>query len=194
MNENEYEYIKNSFTKVGENTNLEVNNLNVSCITSKNNKFELDADGNLTVNSIVAKGGLPNGGMSGDILDIVYPIGSIYLTLSANDPNAFFGGTWVQIAKGRTLVGVDTEQTEFEKVNKTGGEKNHVLTADEMPRHSHTIFGRVDRHQGSGEIFREPTEEGEGVANHTAVGNSGGSLAHNNLQPYLTCYIWNRTA
>ena len=37
---NEYDYITNAFTKKGENTNLEINNLNVSCITSKNNKFE----------------------------------------------------------------------------------------------------------------------------------------------------------
>lgn len=50
MNENEY--IVNSFTKKGDNVNLEIDNLNVSCITSKNNNFELDSEGNLTVKSI----------------------------------------------------------------------------------------------------------------------------------------------
>ena len=49
---NEYDYITNAFTKKGENTNLEINNLNVSCITSKNNKFELDSEGNLTVKTL----------------------------------------------------------------------------------------------------------------------------------------------
>ena len=52
---NNYDYITNAFTKDGDNTNLDVNNLNVSCITSKNNKFELDSSGNLTVQSINAK-------------------------------------------------------------------------------------------------------------------------------------------
>ena len=48
----EHDYIINSFTKEGENTNLEVNNLNATCITSKNNKFELDCNGNLSVKTI----------------------------------------------------------------------------------------------------------------------------------------------
>lgn len=48
------ENIENAFTKEGENLNLEVDNLNLSCITSKNNNFELDSNGNLVVNSITA--------------------------------------------------------------------------------------------------------------------------------------------
>lgn len=49
MNENDY--IINAFTKEGDNTNLELNNLNVGYITSKDNRFELDSEGNLTVKS-----------------------------------------------------------------------------------------------------------------------------------------------
>ena len=46
MNENEYDYIVNAFTKEEDQTNLEVNQLTVGCITSKNNHFELDQNGN----------------------------------------------------------------------------------------------------------------------------------------------------
>ena len=87
---NEYEYIVNAFTKEGENTNLEVNNLNVTCITSPNNNFELDSDGNLTVNSIHAVEGITS---FQDILDFIYPVGSIYLTTNLINPQVTFGGT-----------------------------------------------------------------------------------------------------
>ena len=51
---NNYDYIIQAFTRDGNNTNLEVNNLDVGCITSLNNNFELDSNGNLTVNTITA--------------------------------------------------------------------------------------------------------------------------------------------
>lgn len=70
---------------------------------------------------------------------VPYPIGAIYLSIDSTNPTKLFGGTWEQIAQGRTLVGVDTSQTEFNTVKKTGGEKTHTLTINEMPSHSHTI-------------------------------------------------------
>ena len=53
----DYDYIIDAFTKQGNNVNLEVDNLNVGCITSKNNTFDLDSAGNLTVNSITTQQG-----------------------------------------------------------------------------------------------------------------------------------------
>ena len=61
-----------------------------------------------------------------------YPIGAIYLSVSDTNPSQWFGGTWELIAQGRTLVGVDTTQTEFNTVKKIGGEKTHVLTVAEL--------------------------------------------------------------
>jgi len=52
-----------------------------------------------------------------------YPVGSIYLSVNTTNPSKWFGGTWEQIAKGRTLVGVDTNDTDFNTVKKTGGSK-----------------------------------------------------------------------
>ena len=116
----ELDYIKDSFTKTEDNVNLEVNNLNVSCITSKSNNFNLDSEGNLTVKSInVNEGALSN--LS--IVNLIYPIGSIYISINATNPSNVFGGVWEQFGSGRCLVGVDVEQTEFNIVEKTGGSK-----------------------------------------------------------------------
>lgn len=90
----EHDYIVNAFTKEGANTNLEVNNLNVGCITSKNNKFELDQEGNLTVKSIKAVDGIA---LNNAILSSIYPVGSIYMNVNSTNPGSLFGGVWEQL-------------------------------------------------------------------------------------------------
>ena len=76
----------------------------------------------------------------GVTLDSVYPVGSIYISVNDNfDPNKVFPGTWVSFGKGRTLVGVDTSDPEFQSSEDTGGEKTHVLTVDELPEHNHDV-------------------------------------------------------
>ena len=72
--------------------------------------------------------------------DQIYPVGSIYITANATNPSVLFGGTWEQL-KGKFLVGVDSSDTDFETSGKTGGEKTHTLTIDEMPSHNHKIYG-----------------------------------------------------
>lgn len=132
-----------------------------------------------------------------ETIDMIYPVGSIYMSVNSTNPSTLFGGTWVEFGKGRTLVGVDTTQTEFDTVEKTGGEKTHTLTVSEMPTHTHNIRGRIDRYQGSGTVFREPYDpndiDGE-RDNNISTYSTGGSQSHNNLQPYITCYMWKRTA
>lgn len=125
-----------------------------------------------------------------------YPVGSIYLSITTTNPSTYFGGTWSQIAQGRTLVGVDTSQTEFKTVKKTGGEKAHTLTVNEMPSHSHstdpTLY-KIDYNYTKGVngfIGWADYSGGGAVVNN----KTGGGQAHNNLQPYYTCYIWLRTA
>ena len=86
-------------------------------------------------------------------------------------------------AAGRVAVGRDPLQPQFATLGQTGGEVTHQLTAQEMPKHSHTVFGRVDRRQGSGDIFRELTDSGFGTSNSESY-SAGGDYPHNNLQPY----------
>ena len=78
-----------------------------------------------------------------------YPIGSIYISYNNTNPGTLFGGTWESFGSGRTLVGINSSDTAFDTVGKTGGEKTHTLTVAEMPSHTHTFTGTAHRHEPS---------------------------------------------
>lgn len=143
-----------------------------------------------------------NGIYIDDILDRIYPVGSIYMsaTLSTTTQVAnALGGTWVAFGAGRVLVGVDATQTEFNTVLKTGGEKTHTLTETEMPSHSHSYCGLPAE---SADAWADPynrisyknTSNNPYPGTSGAINASGGGQAHNNLQPYITCYMYRRIA
>ena len=128
-------------------------------------------------------------------IDNFYPIGSIYQSTANTDPSTFMGGTWERFGNGRVLVGVNESDSDFNIVNKTGGEKMHTLTVNEMPSHEHGQ--NVSAGSGSGPaIRRDYQSEGTGVAYPQGIStqHAGGGQAHNNLQPYITVYMWRRTA
>ena len=128
-----------------------------------------------------------------DLLNKVYPIGSIYLTTNSVNPSNLIGGTWVRFGNGRTLVGVNESDTDFSTVEKTGGEKTHLLTVNEMPSHSHNlVLNSYYSNAGGNDSFAK-----EGYYDNTTsktTTKTGGGQAHNNLQPYITVYMWKRTA
>lgn len=131
------------------------------------------------------------------LLDFVYPIGSIYLSISSTNPGTLIGGTWVSWGAGRVPVGVDTTDTDFNVVEKTGGEKKHTMTIAEMPSHSHDSLNYTDGYanptlgQGS---FRQLLSGALAGTSYQAVKNSGSSQPFNIQQQYITCYMWKRTA
>lgn len=57
------------------------------------------------------------------VLDTYFPVGSLYITVGSENPNTTIGGTWVRFGNGKTLVGVDTNDSDFNSVEKTGGSK-----------------------------------------------------------------------
>lgn len=135
-----------------------------------------------------------------EVFNKIYPVGSIYMSVNSVNPSALFGGTWVSWGAGRVPVGVNASDDEFSTVEKEGGEKTHTLTVDEMPSH---------KHFGSDNVVTSVNETSISFANGSgstvsAVDNVidtttsnyliGSSKAHNNLQPYITCYMWKRTA
>lgn len=146
------------------------------------------------------------------VIDVIYPVGSIYMSMSATNPHDLFGvGTWERISQGRMLLGADDSTY---KAGATGGEAAHTLTANEMPAHSHSGTTSTngdhshgvrdaDYHDGYGNSFDSgdwgpkryiPTSNA-GNHNHTfTTDNAGGGAAHNNMPPYLVCYMWQRTA
>lgn len=150
-----------------------------------------------TINTDVTN--IKNGTNIENIMLANYPVGSIYFSVDSANPSTKFGGTWVAWGEGRVPVGVNNADSDFNSVEKTGGEKTHVLSASEMPTHSHTIDSAVSTHSS---IVSTDTGlyQGSGAITFTAIGTvnetdeTGQGIAHNNLQPYITCYMWKRTA
>lgn len=125
-----------------------------------------------------------------------FPVGYIIMTISSTNPSTYLGGTWQQWGQGRTIVGVNTSDTDFSIAEKTGGEKKHKLTQDEMPAHSHLLTGGVSNSGSSSTINLSGNGYGSAVQQLTygAAVSTGGDESHNNMPPYITCYIWKRTA
>lgn len=131
-----------------------------------------------------------------DIGNALYPVGSIYMSVNDTNPSTFFGGTWVSWGAGKVPVGVDTNDTNFATVEQTGGEKQHTLTIAEMPEHNHTIPCTPTANDGSEPTYQAAQVNAEATGYHNSIVavSSGGGSPHNNLQPYITCYMWKRTA
>lgn len=151
------------------------------------------------------------------IFDAIYPVGSIYLSVSDINPAEFFGGTWVPWGSGRVPVGVSDDDADFSKVETTGGEKTHKLTESEMPKHTHnplttnsdypaTSFlqghsinrKKVAINPSSADevryAFVGANEELNNLVYGSTTDTAGGGTAHNNMPPYITCYMFKRTA
>lgn len=146
------------------------------------------------------------------MIEKIYPVGSIFMSATLSTASAVgnaLGGTWEAWGTGRVPVGVDTSQTEFNTVLKTGGEKTHTLVESELPKISGswvihgqeggTEFYRLNGHAtGSLKSNQYKTIGGSGVSGANSYMDPGFSFgsdgAHNNLQPYITCYMYKRTA
>lgn len=116
-------------------------------------------------------------------LDSIYPVGSVYISLTSNNPGTYLKGTWEQFAQGRTLIGVgsgnDGENTQSFTVNNTGGKYKHFLTKKEL---AFVDYGGLLQQNGS--II--------GVHSHSP-GESGAEKI-SLMQPYYTVYFWKRVS
>lgn len=125
------------------------------------------------------------------VLDKVYPVGSIYMSVNSTNPKTLFGGTWVQI-KDRFLLAAGTTY----KAGATGGESTHTLTESEMPSHNHAVYTPNDAaadHSAPGN-YPDGTSDSTYYAVGSYTSSAGGGGAHNNMPPYLSVYVWKRTA
>ena len=154
----------------------------------------------------------------------IYPVGSIYMSVNATNPSTYFGGTWVAWGAGRVPVGINASDSNFNTVEKTGGAATVTLSASQIPSHTHakgtlatasagahthnlqnqkapwgtSASNRVlvDATSGYTEVTNKATTSA-GAHTHTVSGSTaatGGGGSHNNLQPYIVCYMWKRTA
>ena len=129
-----------------------------------------------------------------ELMKLVFPIGSTYITQTNTNPSTILNfGTWERV-KGKVLVGLDEDDTDFNEIGKTGGEKAHTLTVDEMPAHNHS----AKFCEGIGPYAIFPKGNGsnsEWGSSTNTIANTGEGQAHNILQPYqVVGYMWRRTA
>ncbi len=131
------------------------------------------------------------------VLNTFFPVGSIKMTTTNTNPQTYLGGTWVAWGSGKVPVGVNTSETEFATVEKTGGEKTST--------HSHytnvsndgtsiyiTQTGRSARSRVLSNVSRAGWAQGTVTA--TTREDSTYNETISILQPYITCYMWKRTA
>lgn len=149
-----------------------------------------------------------------------YRVGDLFLTTIATNPSSYLGGTWKLFGPGRCLVCVDTSDSNFNTVKKTGGANSSsytpagsntgtALTVNQIPSHNH-YTSQVYGAGGSGIDFPVGTVKSDRVSeagnywwNWTASTGGGQTHTHtftgkaatlSRLQPFITCYVWIRTA
>ncbi len=151
---------------------------------TKDGKLNAGALGSLADVSPVGSDAFP-----ATVLKALYPVGIVLTFGVSTNPNTLFGfGTWTAIA-GKVIVGIDATQTEFDTLDETGGAKTHTLTEAEMPAHTHSYVDNGNTTAGS-----DPGSGATQAARSATTGSTGGGGAHNNLQPYIVKYVWQRTA
>jgi len=132
-----------------------------------------------------------------------YPIGSIYMSTSSTNPANSFGGTWIAWGSGRVPVGVNASDTDFSTVEKTGGSKSRQLSAaigcvNGSPASLGFICDGVSQYQAgrAATYVSTGTQTSYSFWNHSIPVTEHGvnSRSTNILQPYITCYMWKRTA
>lgn len=119
------------------------------------------------------------------MFDVIWPVGSIYISANSTSPAELFGGEWSQI-KDRFLLAAGSTYT----LGKTGGEATHTLTVDEMPTHDHGGVRRVNNSKSGSSSTGASSGSGD-ASNET--NDKGGGKPHNNMPPYLVVNVWMRT-
>jgi len=154
------------------------------------------------------------------VLGLVYPIDHIITTVKTGNPGDagyFYSGvsfgTWAAFGAGKTLVGLDSGDTDFDALEETGGSKTHTLTDEEIPDHNHHIASGATLTTGSAAItssnqaahivsgqfqLRGDGNTADRGLSGDIVDSSGNAVsaggAHTIVQPYITTYFWKRTA
>ena len=145
-----------------------------------------------------------------NIFDLIYPVGSIYMSVNSTSPEVLFGGTWEQI-QGRFLLGMSSNYP----AGSSGGEATHTLTTSEIPNHGHYLGQQgntsrmlptnhatndpsheyyVTEVESSGSTYLKPNVTWGGYLTAGTLIDTPYNQPHNNMPPYLAVAMWKRTA
>lgn len=187
---NKIEEIDKSISEIKQTNETQNSNIN----TNKTNLQKLDnkvSDLEKELNNI--------------ILTKIYPVGSIKITTNATNPSTYLGGTWISWGSGRIPIGVDNNSDIFKTSEITGGSSSHSHTAG-------TLMACIDTKNANNFFTYKTVEDSNNryvitgysstLSNHTLGGGSttrgtdvvGNTGSEENYPPYITCYMWKRTA
>lgn len=131
-----------------------------------------------------------------NLLDIVYPIGSVYISFNSTSPSASIGGTW-ELLNNVFLYGTSGA------IGEKGGESAHLLTENEMPKHHHAL--KIAVHWGgdasgfrsvvatNADFWKNGDIDNGTYDSHNSTSFVGAGQQHNNMPPYITCRMYRRT-
>lgn len=127
-------------------------------------------------------------------LNLIYPIGSVYINVSdSTNPGTLLGfGTWSALGAGRMIVGYDSGDTNFDTAGETGGANTVTLAANQIPSLTVTLPTYSPNSGGSADSVQRGAGAADGSLNVSV--NGTGSTAVNTLPKYVTCFTWKRTA
>lgn len=143
-------------------------------------------------------------------LSALYPVGSIYTNATnATNPGTLLGfGTWSAFAAGRVMVGLDASNTLFDTAEELGGSANAIVVSHSHtatstvsdPGHTHTTGTTFGPGGGNGAttgtvgLTSGTGASVTGISVSTTNASSGSSGTNANYQPFITVYMWKRTA
>lgn len=156
-----------------------------------------------------------------DLVNVFHPVGSIYMSVEPTDPHELFGGIWEAWGSGRVPVGVNTSDADFKFAGLTGGSKSVPLLPNNIPsmttgqsgndayvqlrsvaQNENLVVGYSDKisvsKQGTSvtnaakSAYSYAPQQVSYNAQHTHTVGQANPAPVNNLQPYITCYMWKR--
>ncbi len=133
----------------------------------------------------------------------IYPVGSIYMNATnATNPNTLLGfGTWVRFGEGRMVISQHSSNSRWNSAEETGGSEAITLTSSQIPSHRHTIATQSApevEYYGGAETSIQEFQDGSlapgGTTSTYYTGYTGSGGSHDNMPPFITVYMWKRTA
>lgn len=123
------------------------------------------------------------------LLNMIYPVGSIYMSINATYPTVLFGGVWERIENAFLLAA-----SKAHPAGETGGAATVTLTVEQLPAHNHTMEQVLAWRSGQGGYEPSLMDGGNYKTQNYGTAHTGKNQPHNNMPPYLSVYVWKRTA
>lgn len=142
-----------------------------------------------------------------EVLNMVCPVGKVEIFFDNGDHSNYLGFTWERTGTGKAIVGIDSSDTDFSTIGKTGGSKylqkhkhfvyqyvngSKFAAVTDYDKTSGAAIAKLASVSGTGSAtnttYKEDTKQGIITDDYAGTGDSG------NLQPYQVFAIWKRTA